>query len=515
MYDPLRAKAKMVFLSAVACLLGFGIASSLGWTTSTSHAMPPVLESPQVSPEEVQPALDLSAAFTNLADAVTPAVVRIESRRQGSSTDNDQQVPEAFRRFFDVPEGEPRPRINGGSGFIVSADGYILTNNHVVEGADEVTVYFADRRYFTAEIVGADPFTDVAVIKIETDEELPHMSIGDSDNIRVGEWILAIGNPGFGNSAQLDFTVTAGIISARGRNVSLLQNDLRNDPRFGQSLSGYAIENFIQTDAVINPGNSGGPMVNLQGQVVGINSAIASTTGSYQGYGFAIPSNLARRVMEDLVEYGMVRRPRIGVSITDVEPEDAEVYGLPAVSGVLVQGIQNDGPSRGLLEMEDVIVAIDGEPVGYVAELQAKIAERRPGDRVEVTIYRDGRPTDVSVQLGEAPLNSLAPVISEQTALSDERLGINVEPLDTELAEEIGYEVPGGVVLREVAPGSPAARRSVAAFTGQKLIRINDAEIDNPEDVRQALNQVEAGQIVSLHFQNPAGVERVVNVRMP
>ncbi|SVC44009.1 uncharacterized protein METZ01_LOCUS296863, partial [marine metagenome] len=219
MYDPLRAKAKVVSLSAVVCLLGLGIASGLGWT-STSHAMPTVLESPQVSPEAVQPALDLSAAFTNLADAVTPAVVRIESRRQGSSTGSDQQVPEAFRRFFDVPEGEPRPRINGGSGFIVSADGYILTNNHVVEGADEVTVYFADRRYFTAEIVGADPFTDVAVIKIETAEELPHMSIGDSDDIRVGEWILAIGNPGFGNSAQLDFTVTAGIISARGRNVS-------------------------------------------------------------------------------------------------------------------------------------------------------------------------------------------------------------------------------------------------------------------------------------------------------
>ena len=150
-----------------------------------------------------------------------------------------------------------------------------------------------------------------------------------------------------------------------------------------------------------------------------------------------------------------------------------------------------------------------------MAELQAKIAERRPGARVEVTIYRDGRPTDISVQLGEAPLNSSAPVISERTALSDERLGINVEPLDTELAEEIGYEAPGGVVLREVAPGSPAARRSVAAFTGQKLIRINDDEIDNPEDVRQALDQAEEGQIVSLHFQNPAGVERVVNVRMP
>ncbi|MCH2460801.1 MAG: trypsin-like peptidase domain-containing protein [Gemmatimonadetes bacterium] len=411
MYDPLRAKAKVVFLSTVVCLLGLGIASGLGWTR-TSHAMPTVLESPQVSPEAVQPALDLSAAFTNLADAVTPSVVRIESRRQGSSADNGQQVPEAFRRFFDVPEGEPRPRINGGSGFLVSADGYILTNNHVVEGADEVTVYFADRRYFTAEIVGADPFTDVAVIKIETAEELPHMSIGDSDEIRVGEWILAIGNPGFGNSAQLDFTVTAGIISARGRNVSLLQNDLRNDPRFGQSLSGYAIENFIQTDAVINPGNSGGPMVNLQGQVVGINSAIASTTGSYQGYGFAIPSNLARRIMEDLVEYGMVRRPRIGVSITDVEPADAEVYGLPSVSGVLVQGVQEDGPSRGLLEMEDVIVAIDGEPVGYVAELQAKIAEHRPGDQVEVTFYGEGRPSDISVDLGAAPHNNAATIVS-------------------------------------------------------------------------------------------------------
>jgi serine protease Do len=165
--------------------------------------------------------------------------------------------------------------------------------------------------------------------------------------------------------------------------------------------------------------------------------------------------------------------------------------------------------------MEDVIVAIDGEPVGYVAELQAKIAEHRPGDQVEVTIYRDGRPSDISVELGEAPLNNAAPIVSERTALSDERLGINVEPLDTELAEEIGYEEPGGVVLREVAPGSPAARRSVAAFAGQKLIRINDDEIDSPEDVRQALDRVEEGQIVSLHFQNPAGIERVVNVRMP
>ncbi|HUG02475.1 MAG TPA: trypsin-like peptidase domain-containing protein, partial [Longimicrobiales bacterium] len=289
MYDPLRAKAKVVLYSAIAFLFGRGIASGLGWT-STSHAMPVVDESPQVSPQAVQPALDLSQAFTNLAEAVTPGVVRIESRRPAVER-TGQQVPDAFQRFFDVPpsgQGQAPPRVGSGSGFIVSPDGYILTNNHVVEGADELRVFFPDRRYVTAEIIGTDPFTDVALIKVDTPTPLPAMSLGDSDQVKVGEWVLAIGNPGFGNSAQLDFTVTAGIISARGRPLGLLQRDLRDDPRFGDQASRWAIEDFIQTDAVINPGNSGGPMVNLQGQVVGINSAIASTTGVYQGYGFAI-----------------------------------------------------------------------------------------------------------------------------------------------------------------------------------------------------------------------------------
>jgi serine protease Do len=334
MYDPLRAKAKVVAYSAVAFLFGLGIASGLGWT-STSHAMPSVNEAPQVSPDAVRPALDLSEAFTNLAGAVTPAVVRIESRRQATES-SGQQVPDAFQRFFDIPNGgtPAPPRVSSGSGFIVSPDGYILTNNHVVEGANELTVYFSDRRYLRAEVIGADPFTDVAVIKVESREALPTMSFGNSDQVKVGEWVLAIGNPGFGSSTSLDFTVTAGIISARGRGLQLLQRDLFNDPRYGDLASRWAIEDFIQTDAVINPGNSGGPMVNLQGQVVGINSAIASTTGVYQGYGFAIPINLARRVMEDLVEYGHVKRPRIGVSIQDVSAEDAEIYGLPSVSEI-------------------------------------------------------------------------------------------------------------------------------------------------------------------------------------
>ena len=516
MYDPLRAKVKVVSYSAVAFLFGLGIASGLGWT-SKSHAMPLIEETTQISPEAVRPALDLSQAFTNLADAVTPAVVRIEARRPVTTA--NQQVPDAFRRFFDTPEGQNQPpsqgQVAGGSGFVVSTDGYILTNNHVVEGADQVRVYFPDRRYFDAEIIGTDPFTDVALIKINAGESLPALAFGDSDKVKVGEWVLAIGNPGFGNSAALDFTVTAGIISARGRPLRLLQNELRSDPRFGEQASRWAIEDFLQTDAVINPGNSGGPMVNLYGQAIGINSAIASTTGVYQGYGFAIPINLARRVMEDLVEYGYVKRPRIGVEIITATAEDAEVYGLPSVSGILVQAVDPEGPANGNLEPEDVIVALDGRPVGYVAELQAQIAQHRPGDRVSLTVYRDSRPVDVTIRLDEAPINSSPSSVSERTVHSEERLGINIEALDQELATELRFPEAGGVVLTQVARGSPAQRRGLGQYIGNKLIQVNDADIVTPEDVRDALDAVEGGEVVSLRFENREGAGRVVNVRMP
>ncbi|MDZ7779184.1 MAG: Do family serine endopeptidase [Gemmatimonadota bacterium] len=526
MYDPLRAKTKMILLTATAFLFGIGLAGGLGWTSS-SHAMPGITEAPQVSSEQVRPARDLSDAFTNLADAVTPSVVRIETRRTvESSGGRNQEVPDAFRRFFDLPEEQreeqqdeesrpPQGRIAGGSGFIVSEDGYILTNNHVVAGADAIRVYLSDRRYFDAEVVGRDPFTDIAVIKIDAGEPLSPMSFGDSDGLRVGEWVLAIGNPGFGSSQQLDFTVTAGIVSARGRGLQLLQRDLFQNPDFGPEQSRWAIEDFIQTDAVINPGNSGGPMVNLDGQVVGINSAIASTTGVYQGYGFAIPVNLARRVMEDLIEYGHVQRPRIGVSIQDVAAEDAAVYDLPSISGVLVQTVDPEGPSAGALQPEDVIVALDGEPVGYVAELQAKIAERRPGDRVEVTVYRDGEPTDVTVRLDEAPIVTQPSAQSERVDASDTRLGIQVEPIDGEIAQATGFEVGSGVVLTEVARGSPAARRGVGTYRGNKLIRVGNTTIESPEELRAALDQAESGKIVSLQFEDPEGSRRVVNVRMP
>jgi serine protease Do len=517
MYDPLRAKARIALYTVLAFLFGLGLASGLGWTGST-FAKPAINEVPQVSPAAVKPAQDLSDAFVNLADVVTPAVVRIESRIPVAT--GGRQVPEMFRRFFDVPGGgdqdqEPRSQgeLAGGSGFIISPDGYILTNNHVVEGSDQIRVFLPDRRYFDAKVIGADPFTDVAVIKINAGAPLPTMSFGNSDNVKVGEWVLAIGNPGFGASTQLDYTVTAGIVSARGRGLRLLQNDLANDPNYGPDLSGYAIEDFIQTDAVINPGNSGGPMVDLQGQVVGINSAIASPTGYYTGYGFAIPINLARRIMEDLMQYGHVLRPLIGVQINDVAAEDAEKYELPKVSGVLVQGVTDGGPSEGKLRAEDVIVALDGQPVGYVAELQAKIAEHRPGDEVHLKIYRSGHPTDVTVKLGEAPINEHESTPTARVVHAEERLGINVEALDEAAAQHFRFEKAGGVVISEVAPASPAARRGV--FPGYKLLQVNDTPIRTPDDVRGALDKVKGGEVVSLHLEDYQGRARVVNVRMP
>ena len=254
--------------------------------------------------------------------------------------------------------------------------------------------------------------------------------------------------------------------------------------------------------------------MNLRGQVIGINSAIASTTGVYQGYGFAVPINLARRVMEDLIEFGHVRRPRIGVEIQDVVAEDAAVYDLPSVSGVLVQAVDPRGPSAGELRPEDVIVELDGERVGYVSELQAKIAERHPGDEVDLTVYREGRPVDVTVRLDEAPLNPAPEAVVERSEHAADRLGINVEALDANTAERAGFTGPG-VVLTEVAPGSAAARRGVATYLRHKLVRINEADVATPADVRAVLEDVDPGEIVSLHFQNPDGEERVVNVRMP
>lgn len=462
----------------------------------------------------------LSTAFADLAEHVTPAVVRIEVRTGGqvAQSTGSRQIPEQFREFFDMPEA-PRspqgPRVGGGSGYLISEDGYIITNNHVVEGADQIKVTLHDRRSFPAEVVGTDPTTDVAVIRIEA-ADLPRLEWGSSSDLRVGAWIMAIGNPGFGGS-QLDYTVTTGIVSAMGRPLSLIGRGLQADPRFGAELSGYAIENFIQTDAVINPGNSGGPMVDMRGRVVGMNTAIASTNGQYQGYGFAVPSDLVRRVAMDLMDDGVVERAWLGIQMTPVTPEDAEAFELPSVSGVVVQAVTEGGPAEAAeLRQGDVIVSVDGREVISGGSLQEMIATRQPGDEVTVVLYRDGRAQELRIRLGEAPVNGALSALRENARAERGeavgRLGLTLQPLTGPLADQLGFEEEGGLVVAGVDPMGPAASRGLT--NGLLLEEIDDVEVRSGADVAKALSEKESGDVVTLRVRSPSGDLRMVNVRL-
>ena len=519
MFDPLRVKARVIVTVGLGFLGGLGLASALGWT-GPSYAMPPIAKAPQVAEEAIRPALDLSDAFANVAETVTPAVVRIEVTSTRRINTRRMPIPEEFRRFFNLPDEEgggehPEvPQMGGGSGFIISQDGYILTNDHVVGDAEKIRVFLIDGRYFDATLVGTDPTTDVAVIKIQ-ETELPFLSLGDSGELRVGEWVLAIGNPGFGgNPRDLDYTVTAGIVSAKGRPLRLIQNELaQNEDQLGLNPA-FAIEDYIQTDAVINRGNSGGPMVNLRGQVVGINSAIMTPTGYYAGYGFAIPMDLASRVMEDLIEYGRVRRAWLGVSINEVAPEDQEYYNLPQVAGVLVQEATEGSPADDAgIQQGDIIYSVEGTVVYSPNGLQNLVAQQRPGERVSVRIYRDGSPMDLTIRLGEAPLTA-TPEPAEPTPeepAAAEKLGISFQPLTDQLAEAWRYPSAGGVVITDRQPLGPAARRGVRV--GEKILEINDQPVETPADVDRLLAGVEDGEVVSLRLGIPDGTSRIVNVR--
>ena len=525
MYDPLRAKAKVALSVAVSFLAGLGLASQFGFTDSavgapsgeagTTARTLTVQTGPRVSPEAVQPALDLSEAFVNIADAVTPSVVMIEATRQRV------RRPNRMEQFFDPRRGNERDIVPvGGSGFIISEDGYVMTNNHVVENAERITVSLQDGRKFRAEVVGTDPTTDIAVIKVGG-EGLPTASLGSSAEVKVGEWVLAIGNPGFAQIGapmpDLDYTVTAGIVSALGRSLRLINRSLRADPEFTGN-TGVAIEDFIQTDAVINSGNSGGPLVNLRGQVIGINTAIVSRTGSYQGYGFAIPIDLAHRVMEDLIAHGRVRRAYLGISIDAVGEADAESLGLPDVSGALVQTLTRGAPAeRAGLRKYDVITAVDGEKVISGNDLQHKIALKAPGDPVTITVYRDGQPRDITARLGEADLTEDVAAAPPPTREVANQIGIvEVRDVDSRLAQEWQLDSTEGVAVLDAQPGSPAVQRGLTP--GCVIHEVDSRPIRDRGDWEDAFDDVDEGDVVSVIAAclGPDGrTERMYNIRVP
>jgi serine protease Do len=461
---------------------------------------------PPPSIPAARPLQDLSEAFAAVAEHVKPSVVYIRSQR--TEHVSRPRVPPGMERFFPRFRQQPEIEQGSGSGFIVSADGYILTNNHVVEGAEQVIVRLLDRREFKAKVVGSDPNTDVAVVKIDA-RGLPPVALGNSDDSRVGEWVLAIGNP---LGEGLTFTVTSGIVSAKGRALNGL-------PGRGQG----SIQDFIQTDAAINPGNSGGPLVSVQGAVIGINSAIASETGFYSGYGFAIPINLARTVMTQLIETGSVHRAALGVSIADVTLNDAAYVGLPEIRGVVVKDIpSNDSPAKlAGIEPGDIIVAVDGKPVEYVGQLQQIIGFRKPGDMVKVEVARKGgvrKTFNVKLQaLNEQPAvasagDTDADQADSATGAAVNRLGISVEPVTADAAQQL--QLPPdtrGLIVTDVTPGGPAWQ---VLFDDPQtggpdiILSVEGKPVKTEADLRKAVQSEKPGSIVTLRVYNPRGQSR-------
>jgi serine protease Do len=422
---------------------------------------------------------ETGSAFSEIAKQALPAVVFVNV--ESTIEVPQQRYRNPFEDFFGrgrypgygYPEqAEPRKYLQQGqgSGFIISRDGYILTNNHVVDGADRITVTLGDGHTFDAELVGADPKSEVALIKIEDGEDLPFLKLGDSDALEVGEWVLAAGNP-FG----LSQTVTAGIVSAKNRTTGML----------GQE--GY--ENFIQTDAAINPGNSGGPLINVHGEVVGINTAIYSRSGGYMGIGFAIPINLAADIKDQLIEHGRVKRSVLGIFIQEVDEDLAASFGLEESGGILIsQIVEGSAAEEANLQEGDIVVEMNGRKVGKVNAFRNRVASTPPNTEVELKIFRDGEYLTVDAVTKELG--------GEQTAGSrgmgqamHEKLGLVVDELDGAAAQQLGLEEEQGVLITEVEQGSAAWRAGLSP--GQVITSVNRRPVNGVREFREALNEVD------------------------
>jgi serine protease Do len=439
-------------------------------------------------------------AFASVAKKVSPAVVYIEVETTVANQSIQNQSPfggvtpdDFFRHFFgpnfpgqqpgqspqfkQVPQ--PQQRMMGqGSGFIISKDGYILTNNHVVGDADKVTVKLEDGREFIAETIGTDPHSDVAVIKIDA-QGLPVISLGDSDALNVGEWVVAIGNP-FG----LSHTLTVGVVSAKGRS--------------NVGLADY--ENFIQTDAAINPGNSGGPLVDLDGKVIGMNTAIFSRSGGYMGIGFAIPVNMLERIKDQLIDTGEVNRGYLGIVIQDLTSDLAESFGLNKQNGIVVSQVSEDSPAeKSGLKQGDVIIEFDGKTVTEVGSFRNRVAMKEPGSNHNIKILRKGKQKTLSVTIGKLPAGES--IASSGSIQYLDKLGLTLQNLTPSIAQQLNLEESdAGVVVTQVTPGSVADMASIEA--GFLIQQVNHQAVSNIDEFRKAIAETSKNGSVLLLVKN-------------
>lgn len=425
--------------------------------------------------------------FTQAAAAVSPGVVHIKvtmtarsSQRRGGSSPFDM-----FEEFFGLPQqrrAQPRQAQASGSGVILTPDGYIVTNNHVVEDADKIEVQLTDKRTFEAKVIGKDPNTDLALIKVNA-SNLPIVKMGNSDNVQIGEWVLAVGYP-----LSLQSTVTAGIVSAKGRQIGILGEPQQR--RFGneeEAVINTAIESFIQTDAVINKGNSGGALVNARGELIGINSAIASPTGVYAGYGFAIPINLAKKILDDFKEFGSVKRGFVGITFNEINETLRKEKGIDDINGLYVQDVVKDGGADAAgIKAGDVITKIDGRTIYSSSDLQERVARLRPGDKVKLTYKRNGKESEVSVTLKGEEENKSRREDEESNASATEiynKLGASFIPATDAQKKELG--ISSGVMVTQIHRGGVFEYFGVER--GLIITEINGQPVNNADQVESAL----------------------------
>lgn len=415
--------------------------------------------------------------FTGAAEKVMPAVVHIRSSQTAASP--QRQYVDPFEEFFG-PRLRQGPAESSGSGVIINESGYIVTNNHVVQDADLVEVSLLDNRTFTAEVIGTDPDTDIALLKIN-EKGLPYLSFVDSDKTKVGEWVLAVGNP-----FNLTGTVTAGIISAKGRNINILGSRTPDGAR-------TAIESFIQTDAAINPGNSGGALVDLQGGLIGINTAIASTTGSYAGYGFAVPSDIVSKVVEDLLEYGVVQRGWLGVQIASVNSDLKKENDLSVNEGAYISGFSESSSAKDAgIKEGDVVTKIDDTPIRSNTALIEYIGRRRPGDKVNVTVNRSGRELVIPVVLKSK--DGKTTIIKAEERKGIAALGIELEELDENVAKNL--DIDSGVRIKTLGNGK--LKRETQIREGFIVTKLNDTPVSSVKEFNDILKKKKSGELVIL-----------------